>query len=67
MPSPKEVVRAWVEAFNAGELERDFVAGLPGQGPAATGMPELHKLTPYLGVLQNRDPEIDSIFRSQAE
>ena len=41
-------------AFNAGELESDFVAVLPCQGPAANGMPELHKLTPYLGVLQNR-------------
>ncbi len=45
---------AFKEAFNAGELEQDFVAVLPGQGPKATGMPELHKLTPYLGVLQNR-------------
>ena len=41
-------------AFNKGELETDFVAVLPYQGPAAVGMPELHKLTPYLGVLQNR-------------
>ena len=45
---------AFVEAFNDGQLERDFVAVLPGQGPRANGMPELHKLTPYLGVLQNR-------------
>ena len=45
---------AFVEAFNNGELERDFVAVLPYQGPRANGMPELHKLTPYLGVLQNR-------------
>jgi phosphogluconate dehydratase len=45
---------AFTDAFNAGELERDFVAVLPCQGPAANGMPELHKLTPYLGVLQNR-------------
>ncbi len=41
-------------AFNEGELERDLVAVLPGQGARANGMPELHKLTPYLGVLQNR-------------
>jgi len=41
-------------AFNAGELETDFVAVLANQGPAAIGMPELHKLTPYLGLLQNR-------------
>jgi phosphogluconate dehydratase len=42
------------DAFNADKLEMDFVAVLPGQGPSANGMPELHKLTPYLGVLQNR-------------
>ncbi len=45
---------AFTQAFNDGELEADFVAVLPGQGPRANGMPELHKLTPYLGVLQNR-------------
>ena len=44
----------FTDDFNAGKLERDFVAVLPGQGPSANGMPELHKLTPYLGVLQNR-------------
>ena len=44
----------FTRAFNDGELERDFVAVLPGQGPCANGMPELHKLTPYLGLLQNR-------------
>jgi phosphogluconate dehydratase len=42
------------DAFNRGDLEMDFVAVLPFQGPSANGMPELHKLTPYLGVLQNR-------------
>ena len=41
-------------AFNDGELEMDFVAVLANQGPSAIGMPELHKLTPYLGLLQNR-------------
>ena len=41
-------------AFKAGELERDFVAVLRFQGPAACGMPELHKLTPPLSVLQGR-------------
>ncbi len=45
---------AFTDAFNAGELERDFVAVLSFQGPSANGMPELHKLTPYLGVLQNQ-------------
>jgi phosphogluconate dehydratase len=44
----------FVEAFNNGDLEHDMVAVLPYQGPSAIGMPELHKLTPYLGVLQNR-------------
>ncbi|TBV16914.1 phosphogluconate dehydratase [Stutzerimonas kirkiae] len=42
------------QAFAAGELERDFVAVVRFQGPKANGMPELHKLTPYLGVLQDR-------------
>ncbi|MBU2677870.1 MAG: phosphogluconate dehydratase [Gammaproteobacteria bacterium] len=46
--------QAFVDAFNNNELERDFVAVLSRQGPRANGMPELHKLTPYLGVLQNR-------------
>ncbi|HWH81562.1 MAG TPA: phosphogluconate dehydratase [Burkholderiaceae bacterium] len=41
-------------AFKAGALERDFVAVMRFQGPAACGMPELHKLTPPLGVLQGR-------------
>jgi phosphogluconate dehydratase len=41
-------------AFNDGELERDFIAIVRFQGPAACGMPELHKLTPPLGVLQGR-------------
>ncbi len=45
---------AFKQSFNAGELETDFVAVLANQGPAAIGMPELHKLTPYLGLLQNR-------------
>ncbi|HBO7422783.1 MULTISPECIES: phosphogluconate dehydratase [Pseudomonas aeruginosa group] len=41
-------------AFKAGELERDLVAVVRFQGPQANGMPELHKLTPFLGVLQDR-------------
>jgi len=41
-------------AFEAGELEHDLVAVLPYQGPRANGMPELHKLTPILGVLLDR-------------
>lgn len=42
------------EKFDAGELERDFVAVVRFQGPKANGMPELHKLTPILGLLQDR-------------
>ena len=41
-------------AFEAGELDRDFVAVVRYQGPNANGMPELHKLTPYLAVLQDK-------------
>ena len=41
-------------AFKRGELERDFVAVVRFQGPRANGMPELHKLTPALGVLQDK-------------
>jgi phosphogluconate dehydratase len=43
-----------LDAFQAGELGRDFVAVVRFQGPRANGMPELHKLTPVLGVLQDR-------------
>lgn len=41
-------------AFEAGDLDRDCVVIVRFQGPKANGMPELHKLTPYLGVLQDR-------------
>src|SRR5271170_1381229 len=41
-------------AFRAGELNRDFIAVVRFQGPKAIGMPELHKLMPPLGVLQDR-------------
>jgi phosphogluconate dehydratase len=41
-------------AFKAGELDKDFVAVVTYQGPKANGMPELHKLTPPLGILQDR-------------
>jgi len=42
------------DAFARGELDRDFVAVIRFQGPRANGMPELHKLTPPLGVLLDR-------------
>jgi len=45
---------ALLEAFQRGELDRDLIAVLRGQGPRANGMPELHKLTPTLGVLLDR-------------
>ncbi|QIG54664.1 phosphogluconate dehydratase [Altererythrobacter sp. BO-6] len=41
-------------AFKAGELDKDVVVVVRFQGPRANGMPELHKLTPPLGVLQDR-------------
>ncbi len=43
-----------LERFKAGALNRDFIAVVPFQGPQANGMPELHKLTPPLGVLQDK-------------
>ncbi len=45
-------------AFAAGELDRDVVVVVRFQGPRANGMPELHKLTPPLGVLQDRGHKI---------
>jgi phosphogluconate dehydratase len=45
---------ALLAAFSAGELERDLVAVVRFQGPQANGMPELHKLTPPLAVLQGK-------------
>ncbi|MFM6930770.1 MAG: dihydroxy-acid dehydratase, partial [Novosphingobium sp.] len=41
-------------AFKGGELDRDVVVVVRFQGPRANGMPELHKLTPPLGVLQDK-------------
>jgi len=42
------------DAFKAGKLERDFIAVMRFQGPRSNGMPELHKMTPFLGLLQDR-------------
>jgi len=47
-----------LEAFKRDELEGDFVAVIRGQGPKANGMPELHKLTPTLQVLQDRGQRV---------
>ncbi|WXL27652.1 phosphogluconate dehydratase [Ectopseudomonas mendocina] len=46
--------QALADAFKAGQLECDFVAVMRFQGPRFNGMPELHKMTPYLAVLQDR-------------
>jgi len=43
-----------IAAFKAGELDRDVMVVVRFQGPRANGMPELHKLTPSLGVLQDK-------------
>jgi phosphogluconate dehydratase len=40
--------------FRAGRLDRDCIVVVRYQGPRALGMPELHKLTPFLGILQDR-------------
>ena len=45
---------AVTDAFTAGELDQDVIVVVRFQGPRANGMPELHKLTPPLGVLQDR-------------
>jgi phosphogluconate dehydratase len=51
----QEAVQA---AFKAGELNRDVVVVVRFQGPRANGMPELHKLTPALGVLLDRGHKV---------
>jgi len=48
----------FLDAFQAGALDRDFIAVVRYQGPKSLGMPELHKLTPALGVLQDRGHKI---------
>ncbi len=49
---------ALLTAFKAGTLTGDFVAVIRGQGPRANGMPELHKLTPTLAVMQDRGQRV---------
>jgi len=53
-----ETQEAVQDAFKAGELDRDVVVIVRFQGPRANGMPELHKLTPPLGVLQDRGHKV---------
>ncbi|MFD7074664.1 phosphogluconate dehydratase [Nocardioides sp. NPDC059952] len=49
----------FLTAFSEKRLDgRDFVAVIRYQGPAANGMPELHKLTPALGVMQDRGQQV---------
>ncbi len=48
----------FMAAFHAGDLDRDLIAVIRFQGPKANGMPELHKLTPLLGVLQDRGRKV---------
>lgn len=45
---------ALTEAFQKGDLNKDFIAVVRFQGPSANGMPELHKMTPPLGVLLDK-------------
>ena len=49
---------AFTAAFRAGELDRDVVVVVRNQGPQANGMPELHGLTPSLGVLMDRGHQV---------
>ncbi|MEQ1535631.1 MAG: phosphogluconate dehydratase [Burkholderiaceae bacterium] len=49
-----ESQEAMLAAFNAKEMERDMVVVVRWQGPQANGMPELHKLTPPLAILQGK-------------
>ncbi|MGE3691655.1 MAG: phosphogluconate dehydratase [Novosphingobium sp.] len=53
-----ETQQAVEAAFKAGDLDRDVVVVVRFQGPRANGMPELHKLTPLLGVLQDRGHKV---------
>ncbi|CDX16230.1 6-phosphogluconate dehydratase [Mesorhizobium plurifarium] len=46
------------DAFKAGQLTGDFIAVIRFQGPKANGMPELHKLTTVLGILQDRGQRV---------
>lgn len=49
---------AVLEAFQAGDLDEDAIVVIPNQGPRGNGMPELHKLTPTLSVLQSRGRQV---------
>jgi len=49
---------AMLAAFENGDLDKDVVVVVRFQGPAANGMPEIHKLSPALGILQDRGHKI---------
>ena len=42
------------QAFEQGKMDKDLIAVVRFQGPKSNGMPELHKMTPYLGILQDK-------------
>ena len=46
------------KAFQSGDLNRDVIVVVRYQGPAANGMPELHNLTPFLAILQDRGHKV---------
>jgi phosphogluconate dehydratase len=48
-----ETQEAVMKAFKAGQMKKDAIVVVRYQGPRANGMPELHKLTPILGVMQD--------------
>ncbi|MGB7983065.1 MAG: phosphogluconate dehydratase [Candidatus Nanopelagicales bacterium] len=68
VPADRHVIQApavvfssqndYLAAFDAGQLERDMIVVVRFQGPAANGMPELHKLTPPLSVLQAKGYQV---------
>ena len=46
------------KAFQSGDLNRDVIVVVRYQGPSANGMPELHNLTPFLAILQDRGHKV---------
>ena len=54
-------------AFDAGDLDRDVIVVVRFQGPKANGMPELHKLTSPLGVIQDRGYKVTTICNKAIE
>ena len=46
------------KAFQSGDLNRNVIVVVRYQGPSANGMPELHNLTPFLAILQDRGHKV---------